>query len=151
MLPSERLAELGIELPQTAAPLGAYVPAKVVGNQGLTSGQLPVQLDGSIIAGRLGQTLVTAEGAEAARVACLRALSALVSVVGHIDELRSVVRLTVYVNSAPDYTEQALVANGASELLHQVFGDAGRHVRSAVGVAALPADAAVEVELVVEV
>lgn len=150
MLPSERLAALGVDLPDTAAPLGAYVPAKLVGNQILTSGQLPIEVDGSVITGRLGADLGTPDGAHAARVACLKAISAAAAVAGHVDEITEVVRVTVFVNSASDYTEQAQVANGASELLHEIFGDAGRHVRSAVGVATLPVGAAVEVELVVE-
>lgn len=151
MLASEHLAAIGVELPQIAAPLGAYLPAKRSGSQVLTSGQLPVAADGSILTGRLGEDLNVAQGQNAARVAVLRALSAATSLVGHVDEIREVVRLVVYVNSTPSFTDLPKVANGASELLIQIFGDAGRHVRSAVGVSSLPANAAVEVELVVGV
>lgn len=151
MLPSERLAELGIDLPSMAAPLGAYLPARRSGSQVLTSGQLPIGADGKIITGRLGAGLDVAQGQRAARVAVLRALAAAVSVAGHVDEIHAIVKLVVYVNSDPGFVEHPQVANGASELLIEVFGDPGRHVRSAVGVAALPADAAVEVELIVEV
>lgn len=152
MLPSERLAELGIELPAAAAPLGAYLPAKRIGGQITTSGQLPVAADGSITTGRLGPGgLDLAAGQQAARVAVLKALSAAAVVAGHVDEIREVIRVVVYVNSSPTFYDQPKVANGASELLIEIFGDAGRHVRSAVGVASLPANAAVEVELVVGV
>lgn len=151
MLASKQLADLGIELPVTAAPLGAYLPAKKVGSQVFTSGQLPINADGKVITGRLGDGLDVAAGQQAARLAILKALAAVATAVGHIDEIREVVRVCVYVNSAPSFTEQALIANGASELLIEVFGEAGRHVRSAIGVAALPANAAVEVELVVRV
>lgn len=151
MLASERLVDLGIELPLKSTPVGAYLPAKRWGSRVFTSGQLPVLADGKIITGRLGGGLDVAEGQQAARVAALNALAAVVSLLGHVDEIREVVRVVVYVNSSTAFTEQAKVANGASELLIEIFGDAGRHVRSAVGVAALPMNAAVEVELVVGV
>lgn len=150
MLVSERLAELGIELPPTTAPLGAYVPAKRQGSQIVTSGQLPVHLDGTILTGRLGGGLDVAEGQQAARLAVLKALSAAAALAGHVDEIREIVKVVVYVQSSSSFTEQPQVANGASELLLEIFGDAGRHVRSAVGVAALPMNAAVEIELTVE-
>ena len=150
MSASERLTELNIELPATLVSLGAYAPAKRVGTQVFTSGQLPIDLDGNIITGRLGADVDLDGGKQAARLAILRALSAVVSVAGTIDAIREVVRVCVFVNSTPEFTDQALVANGASELLIELFGEEGRHVRSAVGVAVLPANAAVEVELVVE-
>ena len=150
MSASERLTELDIELPATPVSLGAYAPAKRVGTQVFTSGQLPIDLDGNIITGRLGADVDLDSGKQAARLAILRALSAVVSVAGTIDAIREVVRVCVFVNSTPEFTDQALVANGASELLIELFGEEGRHVRSAVGVAVLPANAAVEVELVVE-
>lgn len=150
MSASTRLGELGIELPAAPAPLGAYAPAKRVGTQVLTSGQLPIDADGQILTGRLGDGVDTDTGKHAAQLAIIRALSAVVSVTGDIDAIREVVRVCVFVNSSPEFTDQAVVANGASELLIEVFGEAGRHVRSAVGVAVLPANAAVEVELVVE-
>ncbi len=111
---------------------------------------MPIDLDGNIITGRLGADVDLDSGKQAARLAILRALSAVVSVAGTIDAIREVVRVCVFVNSTPEFTDQALVANGASELLIELFGEEGRHVRSAVGVAVLPANAAVEVELVVE-
>ena len=151
MLASERLAELGIELPIRTTPLGAYIPAKQWGSRVFTSGQLPVLADGKILTGRLGGGLGVAEGQAAARVAVLNALAAVSALLGHVDEIREVVRVVVYVNSSTGFTEHAQVANGASGVLLEIFGDAGRHVRSAVGVAALPLNAAVEVELVVGV
>ncbi len=151
MLASERLVELGIELPLKTAPLGAYLPAKRWGSRVFTSGQLPIQADGKILTGRLGGGLGVTEGQQAARTAVLNALAAITALLGHVDEIREVVRLMVYVNSSTAFTEQAKVANGASELLLEIFGENGRHVRSAVGVAALPMNAAVEVELVVGV
>ena len=151
MLASERHAELGIELPIRTTPLGAYIPAKQWGSRVFTSGQLPVLADGKILTGRLGGGLGVAEGQAAARVAVLNALAAVSALLGHVDEIREVVRVVVYVNSSTGFTEHAQVANGASGVLLEIFGDAGRHVRSAVGVAALPLNAAVEVELVVGV
>jgi enamine deaminase RidA (YjgF/YER057c/UK114 family) len=151
MLASERLAELGIELPIRTTPLGAYIPAKQWGSRVFTSGQLPVLADGKILTGRLGGGLGVPEGQAAARVAVLNALAAVSALLGHVDEIREVVRVVVYVNSSTGFTEHAQVANGASGVLLEIFGDAGRHVRSAVGVAALPLNAAVEVELVVGV
>lgn len=149
MLASERLAELGIELPVAAAPLGAYVPARRIGSQVLTSGQLPITADGGSITGRLGADLDVAAGQRAARAAALKAIAAAVRQVGHVDEIREIVKVVVYVCATASFTDHAKVANGASDLLIEIFGDAGRHVRSAVGVASLPAGAAVEVELVV--
>ena len=151
MLASERLAELGIELPIRTTPLGAYIPAKQWGSRVSTSGQLPVLADGKILTGRLGGGLGVPEGQAAARVAVLNALAAVSALLGHVDEIREVVRVVVYVNSSTGFTEHAQVANGASDVLLEIFGDAGRHVRSSVGVAALPLNAAVEVELVVGV
>lgn len=149
MSASERLAASGVELPPVVAPVGAYLPAKVFAGQVLTSGQLPVDAGGRLVAGRVGEDLDVADGQRAARIAVVNALAAAASVAGGLDAIREVVRVLVFVNSAPGFTDQALVANGASELLGEVFGEAGRHVRSAVGVASLPKGAAVEVELVV--
>lgn len=146
-----RLAELGIDLPPVAAPVADYVPAVRVGSQVLTSGQLPF-VDGELsVTGRVGETVTTEQAAEAARIAALNALAAAADVVGGADAIKRVVRVVVLVNSASDFTGQAVVANGASGLLGQVFGEQGRHARSAVGVAALPLGSPVEVELTVEV
>lgn len=150
MSASARLAELGIELPPVAAPVAAYVPATRVGNQVWSSGQLPF-VDGELTAtGKVGGSVSPEDAAAAARTAALNAIAAAAEVAGGIDEIRRILKVVVFVASAPDFTGQPAVANGASTLLGDVFGDAGQHVRSAVGVAALPLDAAVEVELVVE-
>lgn len=150
MSASAHLAELGIELPPVAAPVAAYVPAIRVGNQVWTSGQLPF-VDGELTAtGKVGGAVSPEDAAAAARTAALNAIAAAADVAGGIDEIRRILKVVVFVASAPDFTGQPAVANGASTLLGDVFGDAGQHVRSAVGVAALPLDAAVEVELVVE-
>lgn len=147
---SARLAELGIALPAVAKPVAAYVPAARVGNQIWTSGQLP-SIDGALTAtGKLGAEVTAEEGTAAARVAVLNALAAAAAVAGGVDNIRRVVKVVVFVASAPEFTAQPAVANGASTLLGEVFGEAGAHVRSAVGVSVLPLDAAVEVELIVE-
>ena len=151
MLPSERLALAGLELPTPVAPIGSYVPAKRVGDQIWTSGQLPIGPDGKLASGRLGAGVSVADGQQAARTAALNAVAAAAAIAGHVDEIEGVAKVTVFVSSAPSFTEQPQVANGASDLLAEIFGDAGRHVRSAVGVAALPKDASVEGELVFEV
>lgn len=145
-----RLAELGLELPAVAKPVAAYVPAVVTGNLVFTAGQLPF-VDGALPAtGKVGDT-VTAEDAQAlARRAALNALAAIDHAIGSLDRVTRVVKVVVFVASTPDFTGQPGVANGASELLGEVFGDAGRHARSAVGVPVLPLDAPVEVEVVAE-
>lgn len=150
MTPSERLVALGLELPPVARPLAAYVPATTSGGQVFTSGQLP-SVQGELVAtGKLGAGVSLEQGVRAARVAVLNALAAAASELGGVDNIARVVKVVVYVASTPEFTAQPQVANGASELLGEVFGDAGRHVRAAVGVASLPLDAPVEVELVVE-
>lgn len=152
MKPSERLAELGINLPPVAAPVAAYVPAKVIGTQVWTSGQLPF-LDGRLeLTGRVGGTgQTTAEmAAGQARICALNALAAAAEVAGGVDHIGRILKLVVFVASEPGFTAQPTVANGASELMGEIFGEAGAHVRSAVGVASLPLDAPVEVELVCE-
>ncbi|HMR14104.1 MAG TPA: RidA family protein [Arachnia sp.] len=150
MSASARLAELGIALPAVAKPVAAYVPAARVGNQIWTSGQLP-SVDGVLTAtGKLGAGVTIEQGTAAARVAVLNALAAVAAVAGGVDNVRRVVKVVVYVASTPEFTAQPAVANGASTLLGEVFGEAGAHVRSAVGVSVLPLDAPVEVELVVE-
>ena len=148
---NERLAELGIELPPVAKPLAAYVPARRVGNQVWTSGQLPLA-DGALPhTGKVGAEVSLEQAVRLARIAVLNALSAVASEVGGIDSVVCILKLTVFVASAPDFTGQPAVANGASELVGEIFGEAGVHVRSAVGVAVLPIDAPVEIELVAEV
>lgn len=148
--PSQRLAELGLSLPAVATPLAAYIPAIGSAGQVFTSGQLPT-VQGTLVArGKVGAEVTADEAAQAARVAVLNALAAAASEAGGIDNIRRVVRLVVYVAGVPEFTGQPQVANGASELLGEIFGPLGRHVRSAVGVASLPLDAPVELELVVE-
>ena len=147
---SERLAEIGLELPTVAAPLAAYVPATRVGNQVWTSGQLPL-VDGSLPAtGKVGADVSPEKAYDLARRACLNALAAVDNLVG-LDSVTRVLKVVGYVASAPDFTGQPQVVNGVSELIGEIFGPAGEHARSAVGVAVLPLDAPVEVELIVEV
>jgi len=151
MSASERLAELGIELPPVAAPVAAYVPATRAGTQIWTSGQLPF-IDGVLTAtGKVGAGVSQADATSAARAAVLNAVAAAAEVAGGVDRIVRVLKLVVFVASAPDFTAQPAVANGASLLIGDIFGEQGVHVRSAVGVAALPLDSPVEVELVVEV
>lgn len=147
---TERLAELGINLPAPITPLGAYVPAKMAANQVITSGQLPITEDGELITGRLGAGIDLADAQAAARQAALNALGAAAKAAGGLERIAGVLRVVVFVNCTPDFTDQASVANGASQLFAEIFGEAGHHVRSAIGVAALPKNAVVEVELVVE-
>lgn len=147
--PSERLASLGVELPAVAAPVAAYIPAVRVGDQIWTSGQLPIR-DGKLLeTGAVGTTTSPEVAKELAKVAALNALAAAASVAGELDAIKRVVKVVVYVASDPAFIGQPQVANGASELLSAVFDSA--HVRSAVGVAVLPLNAPVEVEIVVEV
>jgi enamine deaminase RidA (YjgF/YER057c/UK114 family) len=147
---ADRLAELGLTLPPVAAPVAAYVPAVVTGQYVYTAGQLPF-VDGALpMTGKVGASVDAETATAQARVAALNALAAVESVAGSLDRVARVVKVTVFVASEPSFTGQPGVANGASTLVGEVFGDAGVHARSAVGVAVLPLDAPVEVELVVE-
>jgi enamine deaminase RidA (YjgF/YER057c/UK114 family) len=149
--PEDRIQELGLVLPEVVPPVAAYVPAVRSGHLVHTAGQLPMR-DGALMStGKVGAEVDEAAAYEAARQCALNALAAVRSVVGELSAVKRVVKAVVFVSSAPDFTGQPKVANGASELLGDVFGDAGVHARSAVGVAVLPMDAPVEVELVVEV
>ena len=149
MTPSERLAAAGIALPPVAAPAGAYVPALRHGTTIVTSGQLPF-VDGELPArGKVGDGVSEEDAFRAARIATLNAVAAAADAAGGVDAITRVLKLVVYVASAPSFTTQPRVANGGSELLAEVFGEAGTHVRSAVGVAVLPLDTPVEVELTV--
>ena len=147
---SARLAELGIELPEVVAPLAAYVPAVRTGNLVYTAGQLPMTAGKLSVTGKVGADVTPEEGKALARVCALNALAAVNSLVG-IDAVTRVVKVVGFVASAPGFNGQPGVVNGASELFGEVFGDAGAHARSAVGVSELPLDAPVEVELIVEV
>lgn len=147
--PSQRLAALGITLPDVAPPVAAYVPATRVDSQVWTSGQLPF-VDGTLLAtGKVGAEVSPEEAKAAARIAGLNAIAAAAAAAGGVDQISRVLKAVVFVASEPSFTGQPQVANGASELFQDVFGEAGVHVRSAVGVAALPLDACVEVELTV--
>jgi enamine deaminase RidA (YjgF/YER057c/UK114 family) len=149
--PTERLAALGLALPSVAPPLAAYVPAVRTGDYVYTSGQLPL-VDGKLLAtGKVGGQIPVAEASALARICALNALAAVASVAGGLSAVRRIVKVTGFVASTPDFTGQAQVINGASELLLEVFGEAGRHARSAVGMAVLPLDSPVEVELIAEI
>ncbi|MER7849283.1 RidA family protein [Kitasatospora sp. NPDC096077] len=146
-----KLAELGLSLPPVAAPVAAYVPAVRSGEFVFTSGQLPV-VDGKLLnTGKVGAEVSPEEAKELAQRCALNALAAVKSVIGDLDRIEQVVKVVGFVASAPDFTGQPAVINGASELLGAVLGEAGVHARSAVGVAVLPLDAPVEVELQVRV
>lgn len=147
---SERLAELGITLPAVAAPVAAYVPAVKTGNQVWTSGQLPFVAGELPATGKVGIEVTAEEAADYARTAALNALAAVDALVG-LDNITRVLKIVGFVSSAEGFTGQPAVINGASNLIGEIFGEAGAHARSAVGVAELPLGAPVEVELVVEV
>ena len=145
-----RLAALGLELPEVAIPAGAYVPAIISGNLVFTAGQIPL-VEGKLMAeGRLGAEITAEAGKEIAQRCALNAIAAVKSVLGDLSRVRKVVKVVGFVASTPDFTGQPGVVNGASELLQAAFGDAGIHARSAVGVAVLPLNSPVEVELIVE-
>lgn len=145
-----RLEELGVELPSVAAPLASYIPAIQVGNRVWTSGQLPVVGGELPAAGKVGAEVSLEKAQELARTAALNALAAIDGLVG-LDRVTRVVKVVGFVASAPSFTDQAAVINGASNFLGEVFGDAGVHARSAVGVAVLPKDSPVEIEVIVEI
>ena len=148
---TQRLAELGITIPQVVPPVAAYVPAVVTGRYVYTSGQLPMR-DGAMIAeGLVGSDVDADVAKDCARQSAINALAAAQSVIGSLDRVTRVVKVVGFVASAPTFTGQPGVVNGASELLQEIFGDSGRHARSAVGVAALPLNAPVEVEMILEV
>jgi enamine deaminase RidA (YjgF/YER057c/UK114 family) len=148
---TERLAALGLTLPAVVTPLAAYVPAVRAGSFVYVSGQVPVA-DGKLLgAGKVGGTVSAAEAAGLARACALNALAAAAAAAGGLDQIRRIVKVTGFVASAPGFNGQPQVINGASELFIEVFGEDGKHARSAVGVAELPLDAPVEVELIAEV
>jgi enamine deaminase RidA (YjgF/YER057c/UK114 family) len=149
--PEERLAELGLAVPEVAKPLASYVPAVRSGQHVYTAGQLPLREGELITTGKVGGEVTEEQGLECARQCGLNALAAVRAETGELSAIKRIVKVVVFVASTPDFTGQPAIANGASDLFGEVFGDAGRHARSAVGVAALPRDAPVEVELVVEV
>lgn len=145
-----RLAELGITLPAPAAPVAAYVPVVVAGGLAHVSGQVSI-VDGQLLKGRLGEDLSLEQGVEGARACGLMILAQLKAALGSLDRVERVVKLGAFINSTGDFTDQPKVANGASELMVEIFGEAGKHARSAVGVPCLPLGVAVEVDAIVAV
>jgi enamine deaminase RidA (YjgF/YER057c/UK114 family) len=146
-----RLGELGLVLPEAPKPVAAYIPAKQSGKLVFTAGQLPM-VNGELISkGLLGQEVAIEDANKAARVCTLNALAAIKGVSGDLDQIKQIVRVVGYVASIPTFTQQPAVVNGASELLLEIFGDDGKHARSAVGMAVLPLNASVEIELTIEV
>lgn len=148
MDPEARLKELGYELPEAPKPVAAYVPTVQTGNLVFVSGQGPF---GTGVTGKVGADVTVEQAQDAARITCLNGLAQIKAAVGDLGRVTRIVKLTVFVASAPGFGDQPKVANGASELLQEVFGEAGRHARSAVGVAELPFDIPVEIEFTVEV
>ena len=145
-----KLKELGIVIPEVAIPVASYVPAQTTGNLLYTAGQLPF-VDGALVkTGKVGGEVSSAEAVELARICTLNALAAAQSVLGSLDRITQIVKVNGFVSSTPDFIGQPTVLNGASELLGEIFGDVGKHARAAVGVAVLPLDAPVEVELIIE-
>lgn len=146
----EKLSQMGLVVPEPPKPVAAYVPGVVDGKRIYTSGQLPTQ-NGVLIKGRLGENLTVEEGYAAARICALNCLGVLKSLVGDLDGVEQILKVVGFVNSTLEFDAQAKVVNGASELLGEVFGKAGVHARSAVGVAALPLGAACEVEIIAKI
>ena len=149
--PAQRLAALGIALPIAAAPAANYVPAVAVDALLHISGQIPFAADGSLMRGRLGDTMDVAGGQEAARRCAIGLIAQMQAALGDLGRVRRIVKLGVFVASHPDFTDQPEVGNGASDLMVAVFGEAGRHARSAVGVAVLPRGVAVEIDAIVAI
>ena len=148
---NDRLLELGISIPSSPTPLAAYIPAKQSGILVFTAGQLPM-VNGELISkGLLGQDVEIDEANKAARICTINALAAIKGVIGDLDRIKQIVRVVGYVASVPTFTQQPAVVNGASELLLEIFGENGKHARSAVGMAVLLLNASVEIELTVEV
>ncbi len=146
----EKIKELGFELPEAPKPLAAYIPALKVNDLIFTAGQLP-SIKGELkYSGKLGKEISEEEGRKAAEISALNCLSVIKSVAGNLDNIEQIVKVTVFVNSADGFTSQPKVANGASELLGTIFGENGKHVRSAVGVNELPINAPVEIEMIVK-
>lgn len=150
MTPTERLRELGYELPSVPTPAGSYVPATKSGSLVFTAGQLPFEAGELRITGKVGADVTPEQAQDAARICALNALAAAASIAGGLDNIARIVKVTGFVASAEGFTGQPGVINGASDLLGEVFGDAGLHSRSAVGVAELPLGSPVEVEMILE-
>jgi enamine deaminase RidA (YjgF/YER057c/UK114 family) len=149
--PEERLAELGLSVPEVAKPVAVYVPAVRTGNYVFTSGQLPMRSGELMTTGKVGAEVTLEEAVACAQQCALNAIAAVKAEIGDLGLIKRIVKVVAFVASTPEFTGQPQVANGASELFGAVFGDAGVHARSAVGVSVLPLDAPVEVEILVEV
>ncbi len=149
--PEHKLKEFGIELPEAPPPLGSYVPVVKTGNLLFVSGMLPLVEGRLLRTGRVGEHLTVDEAREDARRAVINALSVVRSHAGSLNAVARCVKITGYVASSPDFTDQPKVLNAASDLLHEIFGEAGKHARAAIGVSALPLDAPVEIEFIFEV
>jgi enamine deaminase RidA (YjgF/YER057c/UK114 family) len=149
--PETRLAELGITLPAAVAPAANYVPTVIAGGLLHISGQIPFGPDGKPFQGRLGETMDIEQGKELARLCAINLIAQMQAALGALDRVERIVKLGVFVNSTPDFTQQPEVGNGASDLMVAVFGDAGRHARSAVGVAVLPRGVGVEIDAIVAI
>lgn len=149
--PEERIRELGLELPEVVKPLASYVPTVRTGSLVYTAGQVPMVKGELLVTGRVGAEVTVEQGIEQARICALNAIAAVKAEVGELSRVARIVKVVGFVASAPDFGGHPQVVNGASDLLGQVFGEAGVHARSAVGVASLPRNAAVEVELIAEI
>ncbi|MDA8211341.1 MAG: RidA family protein [Clostridia bacterium] len=147
----KKLADMGINLPPAPNPLAAYVPAVKVGGYVFTSGQIPLVNGQLEYKGKLGAEISVEQGYQAARVCALNCLSVIKAQIGSLDNIEKIVKVVGFVNSAPGFNQQPQVVNGASELFGEIFGEAGKHARSAVGVNELPIDAAVEVEVIAQI
>ena len=147
----DKIKELGFVLPEAPKPLAAYIPALKVDNLVFTAGQLPMIKGELKYKGKLGADISVEEGRSAAEICALNCLGAISGVIGNLDSIERVVKLTAFINSADYFTDQPKVANGASELIGKIFGDNGKHVRSAVGVNELPLNASVEIEMIVKI
>ena len=151
MSPEDRLKELGIELPEAPSPLGSYVPIIRTGNLVFLSGILPL-VEGKLLRqGRVGEDITIDDAREDAKRVVMNALAVLRSHIGSLNTVKRCIKITGYIASSPDFTEQPKVLNAASDLLHEIFGEAGRHARAAVGVTVLPLNASVEIEFIFEV
>ena len=151
MLPEERLKQLGIELPEVPTPLGSYIPVLKTGNLIFISGMLPLREGRLVRQGRVGEDISLDEAREDAKMATINALSVLKAYVGSLDKVKRCIKITGYVASASNFTEQPKVLNAASDLLFEIFGEHGKHVRAAVGVNVLPLDSPLEIEFIFEV
>lgn len=151
MTPEEKLKELGIDLPETPRPLGSYVPAVKTGNLVFLSGILPLREGKLIRYGRVGEEITVKDAREDAKVAVINALAVLRSYIGSLNTVQRCIKITGYIASSPDFTDQPKVLNAASDLLYAIFGETGKHARSAVGVSVLPLNASIEIECIFEV